>query len=974
MKGGRLHDVLDIDDTSAFGAPSRSPGTEAQASAAASMARSVERLCLQAERQGRRGWEQVLPELVAHAESFPRDAQAWAYLARARLAVADKRQALRAAEEALRIDPAIPLGHSLLVLVAQEASKLRKWDDVAKHAEAALGSQPGDAEALELLMRALVARGHGGTEKSKATLRVLEQVDPRRGVVLLREFGTSSKSPAERHHWLTQALACARAAAKAGEDSSTRSIKAQLLRDLGEVCLVLEKGREALGCFEEAFTHPEGSADPEIGRSLAQLYVRNGRAEDALEVYRVALQASPGSLSLIRGYGQLLLKEGRTTEAIGAISRGAKLASSSEASALHLLLAELHQNLGHSAEALIAWEAAASLNPDSLAAWRGLAAAAAAARDGNLQLRALRRLVLLEPSNAEWHAQLGAQRLAAAEGFAMQSAWAEAEADLDRALRLDSTHPLALAKKAFIYANTGKDALALELAEQAARTNPTSKIALEAAASIRWQRGDVQEAEKWYEDLRRVDPEHGRAAQVRGGGGERRDRSETVCASRPETSPKAASSREPEASKELHPGQAVEVYSKSGGQWLSGEIMQANSDMVKVRYFVESKTPGTESQWCEKVLLKSSESLRLKQTPPVRSAVESSSGSFAPAPRETGSKADATLLPDNAPANPAARTEGNSSKVDVTPNSKKSIEYNAPATPAARTEGNSSASKPAKKELVEEPKSFLLRAQDLNIGKVLGSGGFGAVYRGTYLGQEVAIKKLHPMDGQVTPEQLEEFKKEVANLQALKHVRLVSFIGCAFASPSLMIVTEFMPNGSLYDALHQRKLRLELAKRFTIGVQITEGVAFLHSKKPPFVHRDLKSMNVVMDNDMSVKLCDFGLTQSMEKTHISRRDNEGGSPRYMAPELFDSKGKITEKVDVWALGCLLVEVCTSRLPHEECTSIQQVMTKTLVDKQLPFTDWKDVSAGIRVLAEACFNFQPDARTTARALLEGLMKL
>ena len=50
-----------------------------------------------------------------------------------------------------------------------------------------------------------------------------------------------------------------------------------------------------------------------------------------------------------------------------------------------------------------------------------------------------------------------------------------------------------------------------------------------------------------------------------------------------------------------------------------------------------------------------------------------------------------------------------------------------------------------------------------------------------------------------------------------------------------------------------------------------------------------------MDYDLNAKLCDFGLTQSMEKTHISRRDNEGGSPRYMAPELFDSRGKITEK-------------------------------------------------------------------------------
>merc|ERR1719326_2068787 len=117
-----------------------------------------------------------------------------------------------------------------------------------------------------------------------------------------------------------------------------------------------------------------------------------------------------------------------------------------------------------------------------------------------------------------------------------------------------------------------------------------------------------------------------------------------------------------------------------------------------------------------------------------------------------------------------------------------------------------------------------------------------------------------------------------------------------------------MANGSLYDLLHQRRQPLTLVQRLSMAVQIAEGVDFLHGRSPPFVHRDLKSMNVVMDFEFNTKLCDFGLTQSMEKTHITRRENEGGSPRYMAPELFDSGGKITEKLDIWALGCLTLEI------------------------------------------------------------------
>merc|ERR1712217_427071 len=163
------------------------------------------------------------------------------------------------------------------------------------------------------------------------------------------------------------------------------------------------------------------------------------------------------------------------------------------------------------------------------------------------------------------------------------------------------------------------------------------------------------------------------------------------------------------------------------------------------------------------------------------------------------------------------------------------------------------------------------------------------------------------------------------------------------------------------------------AQRLAMAIQVTEGVVFLHGRSPPFVHRDLKSLNAVLDYSLNVKLCDFGLTQSMEKTHISRRDNEGGSPRYMAPELFNTNGKITEKVDIWALGCLALEIFTNRLPHGECQSIQQVVTK-LVRHELPYNDWRGVSIELQSLAELCLDFQPKRRADAAQFVEGLRGL
>lgn len=269
----------------------------------------------------------------------------------------------------------------------------------------------------------------------------------------------------------------------------------------------------------------------------------------------------------------------------------------------------------------------------------------------------------------------------------------------------------------------------------------------------------------------------------------------------------------------------------------------------------------------------------------------------------------------------------------------------------------------------------LLDEAQLVFGKVLGSGGFGAVYRGTYKGEEVAIKKLHTDGGTVTAVQLDEFKKEVDILTALRHHRLVKFYGAAFTPPNLCMVLEFMPNGSLYNLLHDRKDEpLAFLDKLTIATQITEGIEFLHGRTPPFVHRDLKSMNVILDFALNIKLCDFGLTQSMEKTHITRRgDNEGGSPRYMAPELFDPKGKITAKVDIWALGCLVLEIFTRSLPHADCSSIQQVITKSLVRREKPFDDQakEKVSDELWTMSELCLEYNPKSRLDAACFLEGL---
>ncbi|CAJ1405097.1 unnamed protein product [Effrenium voratum] len=279
-------------------------------------------------------------------------------------------------------------------------------------------------------------------------------------------------------------------------------------------------------------------------------------------------------------------------------------------------------------------------------------------------------------------------------------------------------------------------------------------------------------------------------------------------------------------------------------------------------------------------------------------------------------------------------------------------------TPEVKAE-TKAAGKPKEEGKLMLDKHEIIDFNQLTQKDCLGSGGFGAVYRG-YLGaREVAIKKLFCEDGgNISPLQLEELEKEVAALRSLSHPRLVAFIGACLQPPNLCIVTEFMAGGSLHHLLHKARTPLTLSTQSKMALQVCEGVDFLHGHQPPVVHRDLKSLNIVLDRIYNAKICDFGLTQSMEKTHITLKEGgNGGSPRYMAPECYDCKGKITEKVDTWALGffshemaafswsalaglCLMMTARTSSKSSPRCLLTSSCPTSPIICLQAFVPSWK----------------------------------
>ncbi|GAY39817.1 hypothetical protein CUMW_047330 [Citrus unshiu] len=171
----------------------------------------------------------------------------------------------------------------------------------------------------------------------------------------------------------------------------------------------------------------------------------------------------------------------------------------------------------------------------------------------------------------------------------------------------------------------------------------------------------------------------------------------------------------------------------------------------------------------------------------------------------------------------------------------------------------------------------------LKTGERIASGSCGDLYRGVYLGQDVAVKVLRSEHLNDTLE--DEFVQEVAILREVQHRNVVRFIGASTKSPHLCIVTEYMPGGSLYDYLHKNHNVLKLSQLLRFAIDICKGMEYLHQRN--IIHRDLKTANLLMDTHNVVKVADFGVARFQNKGGVMTA--ETGTYRWMAPEVpYDS--------------------------------------------------------------------------------------
>uniref|UniRef100_A0A0E0HG25 non-specific serine/threonine protein kinase n=1 Tax=Oryza nivara TaxID=4536 RepID=A0A0E0HG25_ORYNI len=200
----------------------------------------------------------------------------------------------------------------------------------------------------------------------------------------------------------------------------------------------------------------------------------------------------------------------------------------------------------------------------------------------------------------------------------------------------------------------------------------------------------------------------------------------------------------------------------------------------------------------------------------------------------------------------------------------------------------------------------------------IGSGGYGKVYRGILGdGTRVAIKRAdrNSMQGAV------EFKNEIELLSRVHHRNLVSLIGFCYEQGEQMLVYEYISNGTLRENLTGSGTYLDWKKRLRIALGSARGLAYLHElADPPIIHRDIKSTNILLDNNLKAKVADFGLSKLVadtEKGHVSTQVK--GTLGYLDPEYYMTQ-QLSEKSDVYSFGVVMLELLAMRCVDESAAA------------------------------------------------------
>ncbi|KAJ4717482.1 putative Kinase [Melia azedarach] len=273
-----------------------------------------------------------------------------------------------------------------------------------------------------------------------------------------------------------------------------------------------------------------------------------------------------------------------------------------------------------------------------------------------------------------------------------------------------------------------------------------------------------------------------------------------------------------------------------------------------------------------------------------------------------------------------------------------------------------------------------------SVNRILGQGGQGTVYKGMLAdGRIIAVKRSKIVD----EAKLEEFINEVVILSQINHRNVVKLLGCCLETEFPLLVYEFIPNGTLFQYLHNQNEEFPFIWdiRLRIATEIAEALSYLHSAAYlPVYHRDIKSTNILLDEKYRAKIADFGTSKSIaiDQTHVSTKIQ--GTFGYLDPEYFHSS-QFTDKSDVYSFGVVVLELLTGKKPipsilAEEgrnlatyfLISMDENCLLDILDGQVRQTGKKEEILAVANVARKCLNPQGKSRPTMKEVAMELERI
>lgn len=236
----------------------------------------------------------------------------------------------------------------------------------------------------------------------------------------------------------------------------------------------------------------------------------------------------------------------------------------------------------------------------------------------------------------------------------------------------------------------------------------------------------------------------------------------------------------------------------------------------------------------------------------------------------------------------------------------------------------------------EEGSFVEIMVHELEFGESVGSGVTAEVFRGTWKSLTVAIKQIYIQKG--SKQELKQqvcFTREVSVLSKVNHVNLVKFYGVCFAERPLRLVTEFCEGDTLFDLLHSNEnVQLVWSQQLKMCTDVAKAMHYLHSFNPQIIHRDLKSLNLLLAQEVTssddiplVKVSDFGMARENGEEEWGKMTTKAGTCHWMAPEVLTDI--YDEKADVYSYAMCLFEIVCREIPFEDLEGVDVV---TLVYK------------------------------------------